>query len=509
MDKWIFLVTVVLFLLSNAIWYASCERFIIIPSPDSPCPRELMVDSCITLQQYIASPSISSNITLDLQPGDHHLNSLLSASNIDSFMMRASTTATVFYNQSFYFNFYQLQHVYINGITFKRCRINMNYITNAIVERNSFVNMSICCYNILSISQSSIEVNDCRFENSQNHSNRAMYLSGGDATILYSNFSGFVRDIGYGGAVTIRGGGTTIVNSYFNNNIVVGRGYGGAAVYVYDGDGVNIINSSFSDNAVGGHGGAIYVYRTQVTIVNSYFSHNEAARRGYGGAAVNVYDGDGVNIINSSFSDNAVGGHGGAIYVYRTQVTIVNSCFSHNEAAGRGYGGAAVNVYEGATTIANSCFSDNMAGGYGGAIYVRGRVTVTVNNCYFRDNEAAYGGSAVHTYEGRATISDSYFCGDIVSGYRSVFAYGGQNSITILNSCFSYSTTESNSRHGRTYYISGSNVTVINTTFIHNTNDTLSENTAAPCRVMDVDELYHCNIGKTLDRGNSINYISC
>ena len=453
MDKWIFPVTVVLFLLSNAIWYASCERFIIIPSPDSPCPRELMVDSCITLQQYIASPSISSNITLDLQPGDHHLNSLLSASNIDSFMMRASTTATVFCNQSFYFNFYQLQHVYINGITFKRCRINMNYITNAIVERNSFVNMSICCYNILSISQSSIEVKDCKFENSQNHSNRAVYLSGGDATILYSNFSGFVRDIGYGGAVTIRGGGTTIINSYFNNNIVVGRGYGGAAVY--------------------------------------------------------VYDGDGVNIINSSFSDNAVGGHGGAIYVYRTQVTIVNSCFSHNEAAGRGYGGAAVNVYEGATTIANSCFSDNMAGGYGGAIYVRGRVTVTVNNCYFRDNEAAYGGSAVHTYEGRATISDSYFCGDIVSGYRSVFAYGGQNSITILNSCFSYSTTESNSRHGRTYYISGSNVTVINTTFIHNTNDTLSENTAAPCRVMDVDELYHCNIGKTLDRGNSINYISC
>ena len=91
-------------LLFSTVHYGDCVRFIIVPSVDTPCPGEFTGESCITLQQYIANPS-SSDVTLELQPGNHQLDSQLVASSIGSFTMTANTTATVTCNQ-------QLQHSY-------------------------------------------------------------------------------------------------------------------------------------------------------------------------------------------------------------------------------------------------------------------------------------------------------------------------------------------------------------------------------------------------------------
>jgi hypothetical protein len=94
--KILYLIFAMLFLvLLNTIQYSSCERFNIVPSPDSPCPGEFTGEPCLTLQQYVANPSLRSNITLEVHPGNHSLDSELRVRNINSFIMRANASATV------------------------------------------------------------------------------------------------------------------------------------------------------------------------------------------------------------------------------------------------------------------------------------------------------------------------------------------------------------------------------------------------------------------------------
>ena len=127
-------------LLSGVVEYSSCERFNIVPSPDSPCPGEFTGEPCLSLQQYVANPSLSSDIILELHPGNHSLDSQLSVSNINSFTMRANTSATVTSSLHNPFYFYQLQQIHVSGITFVGCRMELYYATNTTFERNSFVN---------------------------------------------------------------------------------------------------------------------------------------------------------------------------------------------------------------------------------------------------------------------------------------------------------------------------------------------------------------------------------
>ena len=163
-----------LLLFSNAVQYSSSERFTIIPSPDSPCPGEFTGEPCLTLQQYVTNPSLSSNITFELHPGNHSLASQISMQNINSFTMRANPSATVTCNQQLRepFYFYQLQQVYVSGITFVGCRMAMSYVTNAIIERNSsFVGGTSfrCCYSgrALYAYRSSVLIRQCNISNNR------------------------------------------------------------------------------------------------------------------------------------------------------------------------------------------------------------------------------------------------------------------------------------------------------------------------------------------------------
>ena len=163
MDKWILFT--ILFLLNNTVQYASCDMFNIIPTLDSPCPGEFTGEPCFTLEQYIANPLVSlaivSNITFELHPGNHHMGSQLSVSTINSFTMRATTTATVLCSQDAYFRFTQLQHFNISGITFVDCGMNLNSIANATFVKNSFVNKTRCCFRLIDIAHSSVLIERC------------------------------------------------------------------------------------------------------------------------------------------------------------------------------------------------------------------------------------------------------------------------------------------------------------------------------------------------------------
>ena len=487
---WAFFVAVCL--LNNAVQYARCERFIIIPSPDSLCPGDLTGEPCFTLQQYIANPSSNSSVTLELHPGNHRLESRLLVSNINSFIMVASAAATtsVSCGQSSYFSFSRLQHTYIGDIIFVGCRMNLNYIANATAVRSLFINMTRCCNTILTIQQSAVQIKWCTIKNNQTYRNRAISISNGNVSISSSNFSGCAVTRSYGGAISISRGNVTITNSYFSNNMVIGQGYGGGAVCVYDnGLGVTIVNSYFINNTATGSGGAFFVFGGELTLVSTYFKSNRASvnDNDYGGAGGAIYvSTGGMNITNSYFSDNAAeGSHGGAIYVQSERgVTIINSYFIGNIAEGRGWCGGAVFIENGmdggGLNLFHSHFCDNMAGGSGGAIYIS-RGVLTATNSYFNDNISGrgYGRAAIYVYNsGGVIIVNSYFSDNTTGtggGAPYVSVNGGD--ITVTNTTFMNIV---NNDGGRAVYYGR------NTGSVSLTGNTFSSNTAAYCG--DVDE---------------------
>ena len=490
---WAFFVAVCL--LNNAVQYARCERFIIIPSPDSLCPGDLTGESCFTLQQYIANPSRNSSVTLELHPGNHRLESRLLVSNINSFIMVASAAATtsVSCGQSSYFSFSRLQHTYISDIIFVGCRMDLNYIANATAVRSLFINMTRCCNTILTIQQSAVQIKWCAIKNNQTYRNRAISISNGNVSISSSNFSGCAVTRSYGGAISISRGNVTITNSYFSNNMVIGQGYGGGAVSVYDsGLGVTIVNTYFSNNTATGSGGAVCVSRGELTLVNTYFKSNRASvnDNDYGGAGGAIYiSTGGMNITNSYFRDNAAeGSHGGAIYVQSERgVTITNSYFIGNLAEGRGWCGGVVFIENGidggGLNLFRSHFCDNIAGGSGGAIYIS-RGVLTAVNSYFSDNMSGrgYGGAAIRVHSGGVSILDSYFSDNTTGtsgGARYIYANGGD--ITVINTTFMNAV---NNDGGRAVYYGR------NTGSVSLTGNTFSSNTATYCGDVDEDEYF-------------------
>ena len=131
---------VMLFLLCSTFQCSSCADILnIVTSPNSSC------DTCYTLQGYTtatANPSLSDNITLELQPDTHHLDSSLTLTgSIRYFMMRANTTASVLCSPrtSIHFQFCSQQQITIRDITFINCKMEVKSITRATFLRNSFM----------------------------------------------------------------------------------------------------------------------------------------------------------------------------------------------------------------------------------------------------------------------------------------------------------------------------------------------------------------------------------
>ena len=450
-----FISVVLLLLLSGAVKYSSCERFNIVPSPDSPCPSEFTGEPCLTLQQYVANPSLSYNITLEVHPGNHHLDSYFSVSNTDSFTMRAytpSTSATVTCDQqrSLHFYFKGLQQIHISDITFVGCIMRMDYITNATFERNSLMNRTISDNYVLSIRYSSVLISQCTFSDfyrvyygaiygtestfvieqstfrniySPNSGNRgrAIDISGGNMDISNCNFStNVVTGSGSGGAVYASSAVLTITKSYFSGNRAENDG---GAIY-FNGDNIIVINSTFINNAaIAGGGGAIYSAGryTNISLINSFFSQNTAAYCGV--MVVAEFYHYHVNITGNAFTYNRhiSGNEGGVICIRNASVLVLDNNFSHNSAAGNagvihvdesdiiikrsifrnntaGRNGGVLHTYFYPTryTIINSTFTNNQAGGDGGVMYVgRAGSRVTMNQGSFSFNSATNRGGVI------------------------------------------------------------------------------------------------------------------
>ena len=446
--------TILLLLLLNAVQYSSCERLNIVPSPDSPCPGEFTGEPCLTLQQYVSNPSLSSNITFELHPGNHSLNSQLRVQNINSIIMRANNSATVACGQQrFYFN--QLQQVHISGITFVGCRMNLEYVrnvifersvtfnsrmelwyvTNATFERSSFLDASGCYSGgaALYSRYSSVLIRQCIISNNRVyrgaiHGYRSTFVI--EQSTFRDNYPHSCNSDTYGGAIYQYDGNLNILNSNFSDNSVATAG---GAIY-FDGNNITITNSSFINNkAIAGGGGAIHSVRryTNITLVNNTFINKTAAYCGV--MEVAEFYHDNVNITGNTFVYNRavrqISGNngGGVICIRNASILLLDNTFSHNSAAGDA---GVIQVDESDVIIERSIFSNNTAGGNGGVLHTYFYPTVyTIIDSFFTNNRA--GGDGGVMYVGRAgshvTISQSIFSFNNATERGGVIAIIGSN----------------------------------------------------------------------------------
>lgn len=264
----------------------------------------------------------------------------------------------------------------------------------------------------------------------------AIYVSG---TNIKINGSRFVNNTAQsqGGAVYIAStrlttvGTSTIEGSEFISNHA---SIGGGAIYAPAS--VQISNSAFISNTA--HlrgGGALYTggRHSNIAVAKSIFVRNSAAYCG-------VFDIDelhhNVKIEDSTFSLNTATGNsdigsilsisgiksdiGGVICVRNATISVINSNFTHNSAAG--YGGV-MYVDDSKINVEKCSFDSNVAGYGGGVTYTeQHRIQFNINLSLFIKNKAQSGDGGV-IYVGRAqsqvSISESRF------GFNSATDRGG------------------------------------------------------------------------------------
>ncbi|HEX7406918.1 MAG TPA: choice-of-anchor Q domain-containing protein [Candidatus Binatia bacterium] len=189
-------------------------------------------------------------------------------------------------------------------------------------------------------------------------------------------------------------------------------------------------------------GGGIYTSGGTLTVTNSTFSDNSAAGGGSGISS----DNGAVTVTNSTFSGNSYGIGIGASS--SGPLTVTNSTFLDNS-GGIATTGATL------TVVNNSTFSGNYYGGIinFGSIVVPNSGTLTVTNSTFSGNT----GAGIDSSSGTVIVTNSSFSGNSSSGIANF------GTLTVTNSTFS-----GNSSVGGGGIDSYGTLTVTNSTFFGN-----------------------------------------
>ena len=201
---------------------------------------------------------------------------------------------------------------------------------------------------------------------------------------------------------------------------------------------VNVINLTLA-NGLSNQGGAIYVYKSHLNVINTIFSNNNVHDTssdfpGKGGAICN--NASFVKIYNSTFLNNSIYGnyskYGGAIYNYLGELSVFNSRFINNSIQGRYASGGAIYSFYGFLTLFNSSI-----------------LNTTLNPTYHSL------GGAICIWNGR----NSYIINSTISGNRINGNYGFGSAIAnkgvlleIINSTISDNYANVNSTENSTVY---------------------------------------------------------
>ncbi|RAP49991.1 MAG: hypothetical protein BZ138_07065 [Methanosphaera sp. rholeuAM270] len=233
-------------------------------------------------------------------------------------------------------------------------------------------------------------------------------------SLMVNNSNFMDNSAGFGGAILVfkNLNSATIVNSYFLDNTADN----GGAIEVYDNfyrnEGEVFIDSNVFTNNSAMMGGALYVHHSAL-ITNNLFINNsvkmDSGNSAGGAILLEEYVEDcTVNLINNSFSDNAVesGGFGGAVYARGyLLLNSYNDTFTNNVVESVGYGGA-LSVQDNALlNISHGTFKNNRAT-WAGAIYSETMLDVTDSE--FKENSAEYGG-AISSLNAKISVWNSIF----------------------------------------------------------------------------------------------------
>ena len=480
---------------------------IVTSSVDVLCPGESTGESCLTLQQYatnFSNSSQDSNVTLELDSGNHNLNSTIFAVNPQGSFSMTGNNATVHCHHSTdatWLRFDELQNVQISGITFIGCgEIRIDTVERFILENSHFLksgplyvletsNASIVTSSFsgghagaLDVRDSSVEVKQSMFSNNRREEDIFSYQS--NLTIDQSTFKNNNRSSISFFDVTYRGTRTSmlrILNSNFSGNTAKFSGvcdiyFSITSNSTVSNSVITISGSNFNNNT----GGAVYIrygsfelvssveVSRVVTIDQSSFTNN---KRG----AVDVR-GDNVTVFvhQSGFTNNTrTFGDGGALYVsgMNSSLSVDQSNFTGNAVNLISDGGAVFIRVNGTNRFHECSFINNTAGGEGrssgGAIYSSfgyANNSISIDVSTFVHNSAGscgvLGASStdnVHITEStftynRAGRHGGVFCGRTMTIVRSNFSYnsaqgggvlsGRRGDVTILESSFNYNTAE-------------------------------------------------------------------
>ena len=171
-------------------------------------------------------------------------------------------------------------------------------------------------------------------------------------------------DDGEGGALYMRDGYLTVIDSIFMNNQAapLGPDTGGGAIYVLGSkNGVLIVGSTFSSNAAS-NAGAVGCLFAELDVYNSLFTNNTAI-----GHDNNNDDATKCSVINNGQNETGSGGNGGALYSdgNSVNVTLCGDAILNNSAGVNAFGGGLFytsNDMGGTLTIADTTMTGNTGG---------------------------------------------------------------------------------------------------------------------------------------------------
>jgi len=165
--------------------------------------------------------------------------------------------------------------------------------------------------------------------------------------------------------------------------------------------------------------------------------------------------------------------HGGAIY-NNGALTINAAMVTGNDSAV--YGGAVYTHSTGKLRVVDSTFTLNAAGSTGGAIFSNSNLTdaLVIERSAFYDNEADSGGAILldgsDAEVGTATISNSTFSDNraLTGGGGAIKNSSGAPPLTIVNSTIAYNTSYSGGGGIDMHHVSENRFTLHNTILAHN-----------------------------------------
>ena len=411
------------------------ESVYIITSQENHCSWEFTPEeACLTLQQYVYDPSLTSNVSLRMEAGYHTLQGTGMYFNFDKVpedsdrdegntLTITAESASIIYSNALSLysastvNYYSLiltvrnaGYVSLSGVTFMSSNVGYVKIENVydlIIEYCTFNGVQLYLYTVNNAEISKTSFFNYSHENdiyNFDHEFGALFISQSTVKIDKSNFTSNQHAITYydrghdvDGSITFpsQSYSLQITDSTFTNNT---SEYGGSAINIVGSPSLSIQHSVFIFNTASGSGGAVHFDRCNETtfssITSSTFIYNSASFCG----TFSIYNFYGsVEISDSNFYYNSAvhegDGVGGVGCIRNASISIYNSKFIANEAIGDA---GALHLDESTVTISNAYFSNNTARRDGGALFTYTHLSdYFISGSTFMHNVAGDDGGAV------------------------------------------------------------------------------------------------------------------